>query len=126
MKRNSRINFSKESFFSQDLHDLRFYFVFHSSPIRRQMQVIEITLRKRVFIRSFSGPYFHAFGLNRERCSVSLRIQSKCGKTQTRKTANTDTITQYKPLKLNHGCFKDLVKKDGFSCLTFSYSPLPT
>ena len=33
-----------------------------------------------VRIRSYSGPYFPALGLNTERCEVSLRIQSKCGK----------------------------------------------
>ena len=31
---------------------------------------------KSVRIRSFSGPYCPTFGLNTERCSVSLRIQS--------------------------------------------------
>ena len=30
--------------------------------------------------REFSGPYFHTFGLNTERYSVSLRIKSECGK----------------------------------------------
>ena len=35
----------------------------------------------------FSGPYFPAFGLNTERYSVSLRIQSKCGKIRTRKNS---------------------------------------
>ena len=33
--------------------------------------------------------FFSAFGLNTERCGVSLRIQSKCGKVRIRKTANT-------------------------------------
>ena len=35
---------------------------------------------KSVRIRSFSGPYFSAFGLNTERYGVSLCTQSKCGK----------------------------------------------
>ena len=35
---------------------------------------------KSVRIRSFSGLYFPAFGLNTERFSGSLRIQSECGK----------------------------------------------
>ena len=35
----------------------------------------------------FSGPYFPAFGLNTERHEVSLRIQSECGKIQTRKNS---------------------------------------
>ena len=43
-------------------------------------------------IWSYSGPYFPAFGLNTERHSVSLRIQSECGKIQTRITPNTDTF----------------------------------
>ena len=41
-------------------------------------------------IRSFPGPYFPAFGLNKETYSVSLRIQSLCGKIRTRKTPNMD------------------------------------
>ena len=47
---------------------------------------------KSVRIRSFSCPYFPAFGLNTERYEVSLRIQSECRKTRTRKTPNTDTF----------------------------------
>ena len=46
---------------------------------------------KGVRIRSFSSPYFPEFKLNPEKYSVSLRIQSKCGKIWTRKTPNTDT-----------------------------------
>ena len=47
---------------------------------------------KIVRIKSFSGPYFPAFGLNTERYSVSLRIQSECGKIRTRKTLNRETF----------------------------------
>ena len=47
---------------------------------------------KSVRIRSNSGPYFSAFGLNAERYSVSLRIQFECGKMRTRITPNTDTF----------------------------------
>ena len=47
---------------------------------------------KIVRIRSYSGPYFPAFGLNTERCGVSLRIQSECGKMGTRRSPNTDTF----------------------------------
>ena len=47
---------------------------------------------KSVCIRSFSGPYFPAFGLNTERYGVSLHIQSECGKILTRKTPNKDTF----------------------------------
>ena len=49
---------------------------------------------KSVRIRSFSGPYFPAFGLstglNTER--VSLRTQSECRKLRTRKTLNAETF----------------------------------
>ena len=47
---------------------------------------------KSVRIRSCSGLYFHAFGLNAERCGVSLPIQSECGNIRTRITLNTDTF----------------------------------
>ena len=36
--------------------------------------------------------HFPAFELNTKRYSVSLRIQSECGKIRTRKTPNTDTL----------------------------------
>ena len=48
---------------------------------------------KSVRISSFSGLYFPAFGLNTERCGVSLRFQPECGKIRTRKSLNTDTFT---------------------------------
>ena len=47
---------------------------------------------KSVRIRSFSDLYFPVFGLNTERYSVFLRIQSGCGKIRTRKTPNIDTF----------------------------------
>ena len=47
---------------------------------------------KRVHIRSFSGPYSPALGLNTERYRVCLQIQSDCGKIQTRKIPNTDAF----------------------------------
>ena len=47
---------------------------------------------KSVGIRSYSGLYFPAFGLNGERYGVSLCIQSKCGKIRTRITPNTGTF----------------------------------
>ena len=45
-----------------------------------------------VCIRSFSGLYFSAFGLNMEIYGVNLCIQSKCRKRRTRITPNTDTF----------------------------------
>ena len=47
---------------------------------------------KRVRIHSYSGPYFLAYGLNTERYSLSLHIQSECGKIRTRIAPNTDTF----------------------------------
>ena len=41
---------------------------------------------------SWLNLYFPAFALNTERYSVSLRIQSKCWKKETRITLNTDTF----------------------------------
>ena len=45
-----------------------------------------------VRVPSYSGPHFPTFGLNTDRYSVSLRIQSKCGKIRTRITPNADTF----------------------------------
>ena len=39
---------------------------------------------KGVHFRSYSGPYFPAFGLSTERYGVSVRIESKCGKMRSR------------------------------------------
>ena len=47
---------------------------------------------KSARIRSFSGPYFSTFGLNKERKDVNLSIQSDCRKIWTRKTTNADTF----------------------------------
>ena len=44
---------------------------------------------KYVRIRSFSGQYFPAFGLNTERYGVSPRIQCECGKIRIRINPNT-------------------------------------
>ena len=41
-----------------------------------------------------SGPYFPVFGLNTKRYSVSLRIQSECGKIRTRKNSVFGHFTQ--------------------------------
>ena len=47
---------------------------------------------KSVGIRSYSGPYFPAFGLDMERYGVSLRTQSEYSKIRTRITPNTGTF----------------------------------
>ena len=49
---------------------------------------------KSVRTRRYSGPHFHAFGLNTERYRVSLRIQSECGKMRTRITQIQTLLTQ--------------------------------
>ena len=83
---------------------------------------------KSVRIWSFSGPHFPAFGLNTERYSVPLRIQSKCGKIRTRKTPNTDTFHVVILEDLNKACktyiwFKHLWSKA--SWFVGSLFPLP-
>ena len=47
---------------------------------------------KSVNIRSFFGPHFPIFGLNTEKYSLSLRIQSECGKIRTRKNLTMNTF----------------------------------
>ena len=47
---------------------------------------------KSVRNRCYSCPRFPTFGLNTERYGVSLRIQSECGKMQTRITPNINTL----------------------------------
>ena len=56
---------------------------------------------KSVRIRSFSGPYFPAFGLNTDFYSVNLRIKSECEKMRSRKSPNTDTFQSVEAL-LHH------------------------
>ena len=53
---------------------------------------MELYCVKSVRIRSYSDPHFPAFGLNAERYSASLRIQSECRKMRARLTPNTDTF----------------------------------
>ena len=67
---------------------------------------------KSVFIRSFPSPYFPAFGLNTERYSVLLRIQSKCCKIWARKIPNTDTF---------HAVNWDVIHSDVFLLLKSIY-----
>ena len=62
--------------------------VFHESTIINiKILALEYQCVKIVQMRSFSGPYFPAFGLNTERYGASLRIQSQCGKIWTRKNS---------------------------------------
>ena len=59
---------------------------------------------KNVGIRSYSGTYFPAFGLNMERYSVSLRIQSECRKIRAKITPNTDTFQAVSSCRLESCC----------------------
>ena len=47
---------------------------------------------KSIRIRSFSVSCFLVFGLNAERCFLSLRIHSECGETRIRKISNMGTF----------------------------------
>ena len=49
------------------------------------MKTSHIHCVTRARIRSYSGPYFSAFGLNTERYFVSICIQSECGKNNNKK-----------------------------------------
>ena len=55
-------------------------------------KILALHCVKIVGIRSFLGPSFPAFRLNTERYGASLRIQSECRKTRTRKTPNRNTF----------------------------------
>ena len=59
---------------------------------KREQIIRDIHCVKRVRIWSYSDLHFPAYGLNTERYSVSLPIQSKCRKMWTRITTNTDTF----------------------------------
>ena len=71
-----------------------------------------------VRIRSYSGLYFPAFGLNTERYGVCLRIQSECQKIRTRITPNTDTfhavlLSQYdKQNKTNRADYSQILSEN--------------
>ena len=79
---------SKKNFSYTYLVDVK-SFKFHHIVTRVKAR---LALRENVRIRSFSSPYFPAFGLNVERYGVSLRILSECGKLRSRKTSKTDTF----------------------------------
>ena len=68
-------------------------FIYHAGMLTLEFW-LAFTLHcvKSVRDGSHSGPNFSAFGLNTERYSVSLCIQSECGKMWTRTTPNTNTF----------------------------------
>ena len=84
---------------------------------------------KSVRIQSYSGSYFPAFGLNRERYSVSFRVQSECGTMRTRITPNSDIFHTVKTclrpsflVKLQ-GCYRPatLLKKLRHRCFPVNF-----
>ena len=77
--------------------------VFHSSQLKRNKLVHGCYSKNRHFrFRSYSGLFFPVFALNTERYSLSLRIQSKCGKIRTRITPNTDTFYAVRFVQIKH------------------------
>ena len=73
---------------------------------------------KSVCIRSYSGPYFPAYGPNTERYGVSLRIHSECGKIWTRITPNTDTF--YAVLIGIFKCFRSIMRNRNKELISLS------
>ena len=60
---------------------------------------------KSIRVRSFSGPYFPAFGCY----SVNLRILSECRKIWTRKTSNIDTFHTAKLSTMTNICARTYI-----------------
>ena len=71
-------------FDTDDIGNLRIYLDLCSSTKNAEI----LHCLKSVCIQSCSGLHFPIFGLNTERYSVSLHIQSKCRKTRTKITPN--------------------------------------
>ena len=67
---------------------------------------------KSVHIRSFSGLYFPAFGLNMEIFSVKSCNHAKCGKIRARKTPNTDTFYAVTTFLLESGKLSKFLVSD--------------
>ena len=86
--------------FDQIYNRLNFTLILALITAKNGQIVTNTRCLKSVRIRSFSGPYFPIFGLNTERYCASFRIQSECGKIQTRKTPNTGTSHVVTPLQL--------------------------
>ena len=72
LKKNISKGNSKKTFY-------RNYKLFNQSDFENDLQA-QLATFKCNRIRSFSGQYFPTCGLNTERYSVSLRVQSECGK----------------------------------------------
>ena len=68
---------------------------------------------KRVRIWSFSGPHFPALGLKAKRYGVCLRIQSECGKMETRISPNVDNVYAVECMMLKIFICKDSSDEQG-------------
>ena len=82
-KKNYSENFWKYQINIRDTESVRDLFLVRDNYNWRN----SFTAQKVPVFGVFSGPYFSAFGLNTEKHSVPLRIQSECGKIS-RKTLN--------------------------------------
>ena len=86
--------------FSKNTSSSRLKFVFQFTAL--YISIIKSALCEKCRFRSFSGPYFPAFGLNTEKHSLSRRVQYEYGNIRTRKAPNTDTfyaVVQFQFLK---------------------------
>ena len=70
---------------------VNFVIVQYRSKCHFAHSLLKTSPYSELFLLAFF-PHFLAFGLNTERYSVSLRIQSECRKMRTRITPNTDTF----------------------------------
>ena len=60
--------------------------------LKLKLSMKNLHCMKSVRVRSFSDPFFPAFGLNAKIYGLNLRIQFERGEMQTRKIPNTNTI----------------------------------
>ena len=73
---------------------------------------------KSVRIRSYSGPYFTAFGLNMEGYIISLRIQSEYGHfSRSEKVHAISSVKRYKGYEQNKLIKRSLIKTQYRYCL---------
>ena len=82
-----------ENFYQSGDSEWSFWDIEILTICNRQMEkVSEDHCVKSVRFRSYSGPYFPAFGLNTERYRESIHIQFECRKIRTKITPSTETF----------------------------------
>ena len=100
--------------------------MFYSEFCEMLQKTSDDCYRKSVFSDNHYVKVFPAFGLNMDIYSVNLRIQSKCGKIQTRRTLNTNTFYAVNILSINFVYFEGLIielhRVTVSSCWPFSAS----